>query len=247
MHRRALAALLALTWPLAGFAAEPTAPTGVEAELRRLTQELMDAVAPGDREVWRRLLHNELVYVDENGKVSGKESLIAELEPLPAGLVGRIAVDRFQAVLHGDTAIAAGEIQESLDYHGQHLGTRFRFLSTWLRTPGGWRLAGQQVEAVLKDPPTFALPRDVLCAYAGVYELTPAITTTVRCAEGSLTSERTGRPAATYLPELTDLFFVAGQPRTRRIFTRDAGGRVDGFVDRREGEDIRWRRLPGGS
>jgi hypothetical protein len=43
-------------------------------------------------------------------------------------------------------------------------------------------------------------------------------------------------------PELRDLFFVPGQPRTRRIFTRDAAGRVDGFVDRREGEDVRWRR-----
>ena len=41
---------------------------------------------------------------------------------------------------------------------------------------------------------------------------------------------------------LRDVFFVPGQPRTRRIFTRDAQGRVDGFVDRREGEDIRWTR-----
>jgi ketosteroid isomerase-like protein len=82
----------------------------------------------------------------------------------------------------------------------------------------------------------------VLCSYAGTYELTPDITTVVRCTEEGLTSERTGRPAATYLPEVRDVFFVPGQPRSRRIFTRDANGRVDGFGDRREGKDIRWRR-----
>jgi hypothetical protein len=36
------------------------------------------------------------------------------------------------------------------------------------------------------------------------------------------------------------VFFAAGQPRTRRIFVRDAAGRIVGFVDRREGEDVRW-------
>ena len=45
-----------------------------------------------------------------------------------------------------------------------------------------------------------------------------------------------------YLHERVDVFFVAGQPRTRRIFVRDAQGKVVAFVDRREGEDIRWNR-----
>ena len=33
-----------------------------------------------------------------------------------------------------------------------------------------------------------------------------------------------------------------GSPRSRRIFTRDTKGKVDGFVDRREGEDIKWKK-----
>jgi hypothetical protein len=39
-----------------------------------------------------------------------------------------------------------------------------------------------------------------------------------------------------------DVFFVAGQPRPRRIFTRDTAGAITGFVDRREGEDVRWQK-----
>jgi hypothetical protein len=56
-------------------------------------------------------------------------------------------------------------------------------------------------------------------------------------------SERTGRASTTYYPETADVFFAPGQPRTRRIFQRDATGAVVGFVDRREGHDITWRKV----
>lgn len=64
----------------------------------------------------------------------------------------------------------------------------------------------------------------------------------MRCTEKGLIAERSDRPPATYLPEVRDVFFVAGRPRTRRIFTRDSAGAVVGFVDRREGEDVRWKK-----
>jgi ketosteroid isomerase-like protein len=254
MHQiRAGAPILALTCFLAfvsGAACRPGARTtagaapesDVAALLKRQTQELMDAIAPGKAEVWKRYLLEDVVFLDENGKVYDRASLLKELTPLPAGLVGRIEVDRFQMKLHGDTAVVAAEIQEYLDYHGQNLRTRFRFLDTWLRTPDGWRLAARHTAAVLKDPPAISLSATELCAYNGDYRLTPEIATTVRCTKDGLTAERTGRPPATYLPEVRDVFFAAGQPRSRRIFVRDAGGAVVGFVDRREGEDVRWQK-----
>lgn len=251
-HARRRSSILVLTAVLAvvsGGACASGPPTSavtpagdVEALLERQTQELMDAVAPGHADVWRRYLHDDVVYVDENGAVLDKAALIKELTPLPAGLVGRIEVDKFRLTLHGDTAVVAAEVQEYLDYHGQDLRTRFRFLDTWLRTPAGWRLVARHNAAVLKDPPAASLSSAELCAYAGEYRLTPAITTTVRCTASSLTAERSGRPPATYLPEVRDVFFVAGQPRSRRIFIRDAAGTVVGFADRREGEDVRWQK-----
>jgi len=219
-----------------------TSPSDTEAELRRMTQELFDAIAPGNAGLWRRYLHENFLHLDENGVVRDKAAFLQEITPLPAGLVGRIEVDRYQVRLHGDTAVAAGEVQEYLDYHGQSLRTRFRFVDTWIRTAEGWRLIAEHTSAVLKDPPAIRLTRDELCGYAGLYRLTPDITTIVRCTDDGLTSERTGRPAATYLPEVRDVFFIAGQPRTRRIFLRDATGKVAAFVDRREGEDVRWQR-----
>jgi hypothetical protein len=242
MTARDVLAGVLLSCAVAEPAGPSTPPSNTEAELRRITQELMDAIAPGNADVWRRYLHENVIHLDENGIVRDKAQLLKELTPLPAGLVGRIEVDRYQVRLQGDTAVAAGEMQEYLDYHGQSLRTRFRFLDTWTRTREGWRLIAEHTSAVLKDPPAVRLTRDELCAYAGLYQLTPAITTIVRCTDTGLTSERTGRPAATYLAEVRDVFFIAGQPRTRRIFLRDAIGKVVAFVDRREGEDVRWQR-----
>jgi hypothetical protein len=240
----ALAATAAFLGPFVSRArAHPAAET-TEAELRRTTQEMLDAIAPGQVEVWQRYTHERLMHVDENGTVRNKQELLAELTPLPPGLVGRIAIDQFKAAVHGDVAVVAHEDQEHLDYHGQILRSRFRSSDTWLRTPEGWRLIAQQTAAVLRDPPAVTLTNEQLCAYNGSYSLTKDITATVRCAEGGLTAERTGRPAAKYVPEVLDVFFVAGQPRIRRIFLRDDKGKVTGFVDRREGEDVRWVKLP---
>ena len=71
---RAIALLLLATTVLAD---------DVESELKRLTQENLDAIAPGHVEVYRRNLHEKFTHVDENGAVRNKAQLLAELTPLP--------------------------------------------------------------------------------------------------------------------------------------------------------------------
>jgi len=133
------------------------AALGDVGELRRITQEMVDAIAPGRAQVWRRYLDEGVIYVDENGAVMRKRELLREFTPLPPGLVGRIQVDTFEANVRGDVAVVAHEDQEFLDYHGQELRTRFRSADTWRRTPSGWRLILRQTSAVLKDPPAAPL------------------------------------------------------------------------------------------
>lgn len=222
---------------------ESPTPSAVENDLRQRTQELLDAVAPGRVDVWRRLLHERMIHVDENGVVRGKTQLLAELQPLPPGLEGKLQIASFQVQVHGDVAVATHEEKEDMIYFGQKLDSRFRTTDTWLRTAEGWRLIAAQVLAVPADPPAVRLDAKHLCAYEGVFALTPDVTATIRCRGGELVGERTGRPAATYRPETDDVFFSPGQPRTRRIFQRDSSGAITGFVDRREGHDIVWRKI----
>jgi len=224
-------------------AAPAAAPTDVEAELRRLTQENLDAIAPGQVEVWRRNLHDKMTHVDENGIVRNKSELLAEFSPLPKGLIGRLQVDKFNVTLDGNVAVATHEDLEHLQYYGQTLVSRWRSTDTWVKTLAGWKLLAEQTLAVLQDPPAIQLTAPQLCAYAGTYQLTPEITDTIQCTGGRLTGTRTGRPEVTYQPEVMDVFFAAGKPRTRRIFIRDSAGAITGFVDRREGIDIRWTKV----
>ena len=214
-----------------------------EADLRRLTQEQLDAIAPGRVEVWRRNLHDNFMHVDENNTVRNKTEILAELTPLPKGLEGKLEIAKFQVKLTGDVAIATHEDLEHLDYHGQMLVSRWRSTDTWIKTPDGWKLLAEQTMALLEDPPAMKMASQNLCAYNGTYKLTAEIKETIRCADGKLLATRTGRPEVAYQAEVTDVFFAPGKPRTRRIFVRDATGAITGFADRREGIDVRWTKV----
>jgi hypothetical protein len=235
---------LAFVLVMAVASAAQVQAASVEEELRRLTQENLDAIAAGDVAVWRRNFHSDLVHVDEEGKVRSKSELLDELSPLPPGLVGNLKVRDFRMAMHGtDTAIVTHEDQEHLSYFGQILESRWRTTDTWVKTGDGWRLAAQQILALQVDPPAVALSRNALCQYEGTYELTEQIRTRVTCGDDGLQFKRVDRAAVLYKAEVADVFFAPGQPRTRRIFQRDEQGAIQGFVDRREGHDIRWKRV----
>jgi hypothetical protein len=60
----------------------------------------------------------------------------------------------------------------------------------------------------------------------------------------ALIAERERRLKVVLKEEVCDVFFVSGQLRTRKIFERGHSRRVTAFVDRREGSDLAWQRLP---
>ena len=217
-------------------------PEELEALLRKRTQELLDAVALGDKAVWDRYLDPRSLYVTEANEVFTKEQLLAELAPLPKDLVGKITVESFRLVAHGDTAVATHEDDEELSYFGQKTGARYRTTQTWRKNPAGWQIIATQVLAIPADPPAREATASALEAFVGTYHLRSDVSTTVRRDGKRLFGKRTGRDEQEWLLEAGDVFFVKGQPRSRKIFLRDAKGKVTELVDRREGHDIRWTR-----
>ena len=81
---------------LPGHAQNTNHPTGngasdaIVEQLKRATQELLDAVARGDVAVWRKYLAEDCVYSDEEGNVKTREDLLKELKPLPKNYFGAI-------------------------------------------------------------------------------------------------------------------------------------------------------------
>src|SRR5687768_8832519 len=99
-----------------------TAPKDVEAELKRITNELLAAIAPGDVAVWKKYAHDRLIYSTEANEVLTKAKLLEDLRPLPKGLVGHLEVGKdFKVELHGNVAVATNAADERLEYHGQSI------------------------------------------------------------------------------------------------------------------------------
>jgi ketosteroid isomerase-like protein len=234
--------LLATATAVAAAASSP--PADDAATLRALDQALLDAIAPGDRAAWERALAPDAVYVDEDGHVLDRAAFLAAIEPLPAGLSGQISISDYRVRLHGDTALVVQALDEREDYHGLPLRAGYLVTETWLRQEGRWRLALVHADVVRPDPPALVLPAAALDDYVGRYAGPGGMVYEIRREGAGLVGGKAGGTARPLLAEMPDLFFVAGQPRSRKLFQRDAGHAVTGFVDRREGEDIAWTRLP---
>jgi len=211
--------------------------------LKAQTQALLDAVSNGDARVWDRYLDQRVLYLSEDGTRKSKTDLLKEITPLPKGISGTITVSNFEVRVHGDTAIATHDDLEDEDYFGHTLRAEYRTTDTWRRTAQGWKLIASQVHAQLIDPPAIRLASAKLDEYVGTYSLNTDITYTIRRQGDALTGERSGRPVQMLSVEAADVMFVPGQPRSRTVFLRSADGRVSGFVDRREGRDIPWKKI----
>ena len=76
--------------------------------------------------------------------------------------------------------------------------------------------------------------------YIGTYELAPGQTKSVTGEGDKLFVERNGKKEQ-LLPETSELFFRKGV-EGRILFRREATGKVDALIDRRNNEDVIWRK-----
>jgi hypothetical protein len=244
-----LASLVPLiAWAQAGTLASPEnpvidGPTGKL--LLQATQELADALAPGDRAVWNRYTDSSFVYVTENNEVQSRARMLEELKPLPAGYSGQIKIGEFHCRDFGYFAVTTYVMDEHETVEGHQLHAQYRESDTWRASVNGWRLVAGQTFAIQQDPPRTELPAARFADYQGTYALSATTRTLIRRSGDHLVAERAGREPLQLLPESPDVFFTPGRPRTRRVFTRAADGHVDGFADRREGVDLVWKRVDG--
>jgi len=237
-----LTCLLHLLVAAALASAAPSAD--VTAEFRARDQALLDAIAPGNVKLWNATLAPDAVYVDENGEVMDRAAFLDQLKPLPAGASGTIAIAKYSLQLSGDTATVIHFDDEHENYHGQALFARYLQTETWQRQQGEWKLLMVHCYSILQEPKSITLAPAELEAYTGRYTAAPDLTYVIIRDGDHLLGRRQGRTPATLQTEVRDVFFISGQLRNRKIFQRDSSGNVTGFIDRREGEDLLWKRLP---
>src|SRR4029077_10349404 len=126
---------LILMLVISAVAAEPAI---TEQELVRRTQELYDAIVPGDQAPWKKYFADDCIFSDEKGRTFDKAKLIADITPLPAGYSGSIKVNNVQSRIINDTAVLSYDLDETETIFGQNLTARYHVTDTWLRRSGEW-------------------------------------------------------------------------------------------------------------
>lgn len=210
--------------------------------LKSRMQALMDAVGAGDAKVWSATLDKRFVMIDEAGAVSDYAQSVAQVRPLPKGVSGSIDVTEWKATVFGDAAVATHLDDEREDFHGQKLHALYRSTSSWLKENGAWKLIALQTIALRQDPPAVQLPDRFSDEYVGRYRAAPDYVYEIVKTGGKLFGSANGGKPVELKAELADVLFTPGQPRTRKIFVRDAHGRIEGLLSRREERDVVFTR-----
>ena len=221
------------------FAAAPD-ESATRQELLRRTQELYDSLVSGNQEPWKKYFADDCTFSDEKGRTFDKQKLVADITPLPKGYSGAIKIDNVISRIIGDTAVLSYDLNETETIFGQNLRARYHTTDTWLRRNGEWQIIASQAHRYYEDPAVGKTDPKKFADFIGTYELAPGQTRTVTFENGKLFIERNGKKEE-LLPETSEIFFRKGV-EGRILFRYDANGKVDALIDRRNNEDVIWRK-----
>lgn len=235
-----VAALLmaAITVALRGAADSPTI---TQDELVRRTQEIFDAVVPGNQEPFKKYFAEDAMFFDEKGRDMDKAALVKDVQPLPKGYSGSIKIVRPKSHIEGNVAVLSYDMDETEVVFGQNLTARYHETDTWMRRGGKWQIVAGQVLRYYEDPAPGKTDLSRFQAYVGNYQLGPERTMTVTAEDGHLYEQRNGRAREELIPEASDIFFRKGV-EGRTLFGYRDNGEVETLIDRRNNEDIVWKK-----
>jgi len=207
-------------------------------ELVRRTQELYNAIVPGNQAPWKKYFADDCIFSDEKGRTLDKAKLIADITPMPAGYSGAIKIDNVQSRIIGDTGVLSYDANETETIFGQNLTARYHVTDTWLQRAGEWKIIASQAHRYYEDPAIGKIDPKKFGDFIGIYELAPGQTRSVMAEGENLFVERKGKKEQLF-PETPDLFFRKGV-EGRILFRYDDHGKIDALVDRRNNEDVVW-------
>jgi hypothetical protein len=214
-----------------------------EQELTRIAQELMDAVAVGDKAVWEKYVADDLIYTDENWKVLTKKEIVDSMAPLPKGYTGSIRVTNVQSRINGDAAVLSWRALEEENVLGQKLTPTYLVTDTYFRRNRRWQLVATQITVMPSERKPVLVKPEVYQSLAGQYELSPGVVYTITVESGRLMAQRTGRDKQELVPADVNTYFTKGTVRGEKYFVRDQTGRVTEMLDRRENNDLVWKKI----
>ena len=228
----------------AGAHASPATPA-TRAKIIALSQQLMDAIGEGRKEVWRRLVADDAVIVDEFGRRQTKSELVDSLRPFPPGFSGSIEIRDAKVSQYGSAAVILCELYEQETVFGQNLIVRYIDTNTFVRRNGEWKLVAMEDVTLPTPPPKLEVRGLSLADYSGAYQYGPGrIWTFVFQGQSLSYSRKPGGPMISADPIAKDVFMEGegSDERNLLIFRRDSAGKISGLIERRKFNDLYLQR-----
>ena len=214
--------------------------------LPALTQRLCDALAPGDKGPWQRLLSDRFELIVESGARMDKKQLLDGLRPLPAGLSGTIEVKQARVADFGAFAVVRYDLDENEQVFDQHLHVLYRATDAWRREQGRWRQVSQQIMTVAQDPLPLPLDAARLDGYVGRYSVSGHWNYRVERQGAGLSLSREGHDPKPMIAMGDNVFVTQGDPLAiQYIFLPGPDGKVQRIVERRKFADLEMVRVAG--
>jgi hypothetical protein len=209
---------------------EPDPPLATQ--LRKSDDLLLKAVHTADRAAWQTFAAPDFFYLDEEGGVTYLDTFLRQLQPMTSK---PLQIQTYKLTRAGDTAVV---LHEDTDENN----VRYIFTETWQRLNGAWKLRVLHITNVLSDPPAIQLSPAQIDELAGTYR-SNSVTYMIRREGDRILAKRADGPETEEKAETRDVLFSPGHPRVRKVFLRDAPGKVTGFVVRYESSDTLWTKV----
>ncbi len=213
-----------------------------QGELVRRTQAMLDGLDRGNQTLWKLYVAEDAMIFDEKGNNQDKKALIADIQPMPSGYALTLVVDNPKTRFAPNVAILSYDSREIETAYGQHLTARYHTTDTWLYRNHAWQIVADQTLRYYEDPAPSNAAVANLKDFTGTYELAPGVRMTIFQKNDDLYAQRGSNAATILIPESPDMFFRHGV-EGRRLFRRLPSGQVDALIDRRNNEDIVWKKL----
>src|SRR5262245_52566483 len=230
-----------LLWAAVGAAGTGGSPETVR-WFQTTEQALMDAIAPGDKGPWERVMDPSCVVTTEEGQVLTREQFLDELGPLPPGLSGGIAVRDLTVQESPSFAVVRYLADETETVFGQRLAVGYRVTNTYRRDGTAWKLMASHLSVVTRDPPAQPVSEAGWAVPVGTYRLKPdGWTFTVELREGKLVGGRDPTKLRPLIPLTSQAFVLTGALGEWHFVVED--GRATRILNVRKFAPLVWHRV----
>jgi ketosteroid isomerase-like protein len=205
--------------------------------LKRQAQSFRGAGQRGAVSAMRRYLDDQVLFVNEDGAVSGNRDFKTGAPAAPPR-PGSSTLTLSDWVLHysGDVAVASYTDHQTVRFGDQILSYQFLSVDSWVKRRSGWKLIGSETIPLNQDPPAMTPAPQELADYAGNYVAGQLLRVTIALDGNALALSTNGGSPAVLVPISRDEFIsggaAPGYARAPIIFQRDAQGHISGYVSR---------------